>query len=43
VAFVAAATGLGGRPGLVPRTITPDIKHPTTGMRSTVFELPDRK
>lgn len=42
--YVAVTTGLGGgSPRLVPRTITPDIKHPSTGNALYVFELPDRR
>jgi alcohol dehydrogenase (cytochrome c) len=42
--FIAVASGLGGgSPRQVPRTITPDIKHPNTGNALYVFELPDKK
>jgi alcohol dehydrogenase (cytochrome c) len=42
--YVAVAAGLGGgSPRLVPRTITPDIKHPNNGNAIYVFELPDKK
>jgi alcohol dehydrogenase (cytochrome c) len=42
--FVAVAAGLGGgSPRQVPRTITPDIKHPNTGNALYVFELPDKR
>jgi len=42
--FVAVASGLGGgSPRQVPRTITPDIKHPNTGNALYVFELPDKR
>ena len=42
--YIAVASGLGGgSPRQVPRTITPDIKHPNTGNALYVFELPDRK
>jgi len=42
--YVAVTTGLGGgSPRLVPRTITPDIKHPNNGNAVYVFELPDRR
>jgi alcohol dehydrogenase (cytochrome c) len=41
--YVAVPAGLGGgSPRLVPRTITPDIKHPNNGNALYVFELPDR-
>jgi alcohol dehydrogenase (cytochrome c) len=42
--YVAVTTGLGGgSPRVVPRTITPDIKHPNNGNAIYVFELPDRR
>ena len=42
--YIAVATGLGGgSPRQVPRTITPDIKHPNTGNALYVFELPDKR
>jgi alcohol dehydrogenase (cytochrome c) len=42
--YIAVAAGLGGgSPRQVPRTITPDIKHPNNGNALYVFELPDRK
>jgi alcohol dehydrogenase (cytochrome c) len=42
--YIAVAAGLGGgSPRQVPRTITPDIKHPNTGNALYVFELPDKK
>ncbi len=42
--YVAVTTGLGGgSPRVVPRTITPDIKHPNNGNAVYVFELPERR
>jgi alcohol dehydrogenase (cytochrome c) len=42
--YVAVTTGLGGgSPRLVPRTITPDIRHPNNGNAIYVFELPERR
>jgi alcohol dehydrogenase (cytochrome c) len=42
--YIAVASGLGGgSPRQVPRTITPDIKHPNTGNALYVFELPDKR
>ena len=39
--FVAVTTGLGGgSPRVVPRTISPEIKHPNNGHAIYVFELP---
>jgi alcohol dehydrogenase (cytochrome c) len=39
--FVAVTTGLGGgSPRVVPRTISPEIKHPGNGHAIYVFELP---
>ncbi|HUE87005.1 MAG TPA: PQQ-binding-like beta-propeller repeat protein [Vicinamibacterales bacterium] len=39
--YVAVTTGLGGgSPRLVPRTISPEIKHPGNGHAIYVFELP---
>jgi alcohol dehydrogenase (cytochrome c) len=39
--YVAVTTGLGGgSPRLIPRTITPEIKHPNNGHAVYVFELP---
>jgi alcohol dehydrogenase (cytochrome c) len=41
--YVAVTTGLGGgSPRLVPRTISPEIRHPANGNALYVFELPDR-
>jgi alcohol dehydrogenase (cytochrome c) len=38
--YVAVTTGLGGgSPRLVPRTISPEIRHPATGHAIYVFEL----
>jgi alcohol dehydrogenase (cytochrome c) len=42
--YIAVSTGLGGgSPRLVPRTISPEIKHPNTGNAVYVFELPDKR
>ena len=39
--YVAVTTGLGGgSPRVVPRTISPEIRHPATGQAVYVFELP---
>jgi alcohol dehydrogenase (cytochrome c) len=39
--YVAVTTGLGGgSPRVVPRTISPEIKHPDNGHAIYVFELP---
>lgn len=39
--YVAVTTGLGGgSPRIVPRTISPEIRHPSTGHAIYVFELP---
>ncbi len=41
--YVAVTTGLGGgSPRVVPRTISPEIKHPSTGHALYVFELGSR-
>jgi alcohol dehydrogenase (cytochrome c) len=41
--YVAVTTGLGGgSPRMVPRTISPEIRHPANGNAIYVFELPDR-
>jgi alcohol dehydrogenase (cytochrome c) len=41
--YIAVPTGLGGgSPRNVPRTIEPDVKHPTNGNALYVFTLPDR-
>ena len=42
--YIAVTTGLGGgSPRQVPRTITPDIRHPNNGNAVYVFELPDKR
>jgi alcohol dehydrogenase (cytochrome c) len=42
--FVAVTTGLGGgSPRVVPRTISPEIKHPNNGHAIYVFELASAK
>jgi alcohol dehydrogenase (cytochrome c) len=42
--YVAVTTGLGGgSPRLVPSTLAPEIRVPTTGQALYVFALPDRK
>ena len=42
--YIAVTTGLGGgSPRLVPRTIAPEIKLPTTGHALYVFALPEKK
>jgi alcohol dehydrogenase (cytochrome c) len=42
--YVAVTTGLGGgSPRQVPRTITPEISHPTNGNALYVFELPEKR
>src|SRR5688572_25869620 len=42
--YVAVTTGLGGgSPRLVPGTIAPEVRVPTTGQALYVFALPDRK
>ena len=39
--YIAVTTGLGGgSPRMVPRTISPEIKHPANGHALYVFELP---
>jgi PQQ-dependent dehydrogenase (methanol/ethanol family) len=41
--YVAVTTGLGGgSPRVVPRTISPDIRHPANGNAIYVFALPDK-
>jgi len=41
--YVAVSTGLGGgSPRNVPRTIFPDIHHPTTGNALYIFALPEK-
>ena len=42
--FIAVTTGLGGgSPRLVPRTISPDVRHPLNGNAIYVFALPERR
>jgi alcohol dehydrogenase (cytochrome c) len=42
--YIAVTTGLGGgSPRLVPSTIAPEIRPPTTGQALYVFALPERK
>jgi alcohol dehydrogenase (cytochrome c) len=42
--YIAVTTGLGGgSPRLVPSTIAPEIRVPTTGQALYVFSLPERK
>jgi PQQ-dependent dehydrogenase (methanol/ethanol family) len=42
--YIAVTTGLGGgSPRLVPSTLAPEIRVPTTGQALYVFALPDRK
>jgi alcohol dehydrogenase (cytochrome c) len=42
--YVAVSTGLGGgSPRLVPATLAPEIRVPTTGQALYVFALPDKK
>ena len=42
--YVAVTTGLGGgSPRLVPSTLAPEIRVPSTGQAMYVFALPDRK
>jgi alcohol dehydrogenase (cytochrome c) len=42
--YVAVTTGLGGgSPRLVPSTLAPEVRVPTTGQALYVFALPDRK
>lgn len=42
--YVAVTTGLGGgSPRLVPSTLAPEIRVPTTGQALYVFALPDKK
>ena len=41
--YIAVPTGLGGgSPRQVPRTISPEIRHPSTGNALYVFALPDK-
>jgi alcohol dehydrogenase (cytochrome c) len=42
--YVAVTTGLGGgSPRIVPSTIAPEVRVPTTGQALYVFALPDRR
>jgi alcohol dehydrogenase (cytochrome c) len=42
--YIAVTTGLGGgSPRLVPNTIAPEIRVPTTGQALYVFALPERQ
>jgi alcohol dehydrogenase (cytochrome c) len=42
--YVAVTTGLGGgSPRLVPSTLAPEVRVPTTGQALYVFALPDRR
>jgi alcohol dehydrogenase (cytochrome c) len=42
--YIAVTTGLGGgSPRLVPNTIAPEIRVPTTGQALYVFALPERR
>ena len=42
--YIAVTTGLGGgSPRVVPRTISPEIRHPNNGHAVYVFELPGSK
>ena len=42
--YVAVTTGLGGgSPRQVPRTISPDVRHPLNGNAIYVFRLRDKK
>jgi alcohol dehydrogenase (cytochrome c) len=42
--YIAVTTGLGGgSPRLVPATLIPEIRVPTTGQALYVFALPDKK
>jgi alcohol dehydrogenase (cytochrome c) len=41
--YIAVTTGLGGgSPRMVPRTISPDVRHPLNGNAIYVFALPER-
>ena len=41
--YIAVTTGLGGgSPRNVPRTISPDVRHPLNGNAIYVFALPER-
>jgi alcohol dehydrogenase (cytochrome c) len=42
--YIAVTTGLGGgSPRLVPSTLAPEIRPPTTGQALYVFALPERR
>jgi alcohol dehydrogenase (cytochrome c) len=42
--YVAVTTGLGGgSPRLVPSTLAPEIRVPTTGQALYVFALPEKR
>ena len=42
--YIAVTTGLGGgSPRLVPNTLIPEVKPPTTGQALYVFALPEKK
>jgi alcohol dehydrogenase (cytochrome c) len=42
--YVAVTTGLGGgSPRLVPATLIPEVRPPTTGQALYVFALPERR
>ena len=42
--YIAVTTGLGGgSPRLVPSTLAPEIRVPTTGQALYVFALPDKR
>jgi len=42
--YIAVSTGVGGgSPRLVPRLLSPEIKHPATGNAMYVFELTERR
>src|SRR6185369_5244445 len=41
--YIAVTTGLGGgSPRMVPRTISPDVRHPLNGNALYVFALPEK-
>ena len=41
--YIAVTSGLGGgSPRNVPRTITPDVRHPQSGNALYVFALPEK-
>ena len=42
--YIAVTTGLGGgSPRLVPNTLIPEVRPPTTGQALYVFALPEKK